>query len=199
MIKAWREVGFWRLVRFLWVSILLSLFRRTWVPPIRAAFLRLCGARIGRDTIVHRISFINVDRGGFRNLRVGDRCFIGDEAFFDLAAPIVIEDEVAIAQRAMLMTHMNVGYRDHPLQARFPPIAKGIIVRRGTFVGAGTTILAGCELGPEAFISAGCVITRNVGPGETVKAAASRPAPREPREAASKDRLDGHADVGGPP
>lgn len=174
MIKVWREVGLWRLVRFLWVSILLSIFRRTWVPPIRVAFLRLCGARIGRDTIVHRVSFINVDRGGFRNLQIGDNCFIADEAFFDLAAPIVIEDEVGIGQRAMLMTHMNVGYRDHPLQARFPPVAKGITVRRATFVGAGTMILAGCELGPEAFISAGCVIAKNVGAGEIVRASRSR-------------------------
>jgi acetyltransferase-like isoleucine patch superfamily enzyme len=180
MIKAWREVGLRRLVRFLWVSILLSIFRRTWVPPIRAAFLRLCGARIGRDTIVHRISFINVDRGGFRNLQIGDSCFIGDEAFFDLAAPIVLEDQVGIGQRVMLMTHMNVGYRVHPLQARFPPLAKGITVRRATFVGAGAMILAGCEVGPEAFISARAVVTRNVGAGEIVRAPSSRPAGPEP-------------------
>jgi hypothetical protein len=46
-----REVGPARMLRFLWVSLLLSVLRRTWISPVRVAFLRLCGTRIGAGTI----------------------------------------------------------------------------------------------------------------------------------------------------
>ena len=170
-MKAVRQVGLARIVRFLWVSFLLTLLRRTWLPPVRAFFLRRCGARIGRDTIIHAVTPINVDRGGFRALSIGDGCFIGDEVLFDLAAPVVIEDHVTLATRAMVLTHLNVGYADHPLQARFPSKTAGVTLRRGSFIGAGATILAGCSVGPEAFVAAAALVNRDVGQGETVRTA----------------------------
>lgn len=168
-MKAVREVGVARILRFVWVSFLLVLLRLTWLPPIRAFFLRLCGARVGRDTVIHSVTLINVDRGGFRALSIGDQCFVGDEVLFDLAAPIVIEDQVTLATRAMVLTHLNVGYADHPLQARFPSKTAGVTLRRGSFVGAGATILAGCTVGPEGFVAARAVVSRGVGAGEIVR------------------------------
>jgi acetyltransferase-like isoleucine patch superfamily enzyme len=167
-MKALQEVGLGRLARFAWTSILLTVFRRTWVPPVRAAFLRLCGARIGQDVVIHRCDFINVDRGGFSALRVGDRCFVGDEVLFDLAAPVVLEPDVTLAARVTVLTHLNVGYREHPLQARFPSQAAGVTIRRGSFVGANATLLAGTSVGPEAFVAAASLVNRDVAEGEVV-------------------------------
>lgn len=167
-MKAFQEVGVRRIVRFLWVSFLLSILRRTWVPPLRAAFLRLCGARIGAHTIIHRVSLMNVDRGGFRALSIGDNCFVGDEVMIDLAAPVVLEDHVTLAARAVVLTHLNVGYRDHPLQQRFPSQTAAVTVHRGSFIGACATILAGNTIGPEAFVAAGSLVNRPVAGGEIV-------------------------------
>jgi acetyltransferase-like isoleucine patch superfamily enzyme len=158
-------------VKFVWVSFLLTLLKLTWLPPIRAFFLRLCGARIGRDTVIHPITLINVDRGGFGALSIGADCFIGDEVLFDLAAPVVIEDQVTLATRAMVLTHLNVGYADHPLQQRFPSKTAGVTIRRGSFVGAGATILAGCTVGPEAFVGATAFVDRDLGAGEIARRA----------------------------
>ncbi len=174
-MKAVREVGLGRVVRFLWVSLLLSVLRRAWLPPIRCALLRLYGARVGRDTVIHRLTLINVDRGGFGALRVGDHCFIGDEVLLDLAAPIVLEEHVTLAARALVLTHLNVGYRDHPLQARFPSQTAGVTIRRGSFVGAGAAVLAGITVGPEAFVAAVSLVTRNVEEGEVVGGVPARP------------------------
>jgi acetyltransferase-like isoleucine patch superfamily enzyme len=168
-MKAVRQVGFGRVVRFVWVSLLLTLLRCAWLPPIRALFLRICGARIGRDSVIHRFTLINVDRGGFGALTVGDQCFIGDEVLIDLAAPVAIENQVTLAARAMILTHLNVGYADHPLQARFPSKTAGVTIRRGSFIGAGATVLAGCTVGPEAFVAAAALVHRDVGAGEVVK------------------------------
>ena len=41
----------------------------------------------------------------------------------------------------MILTHLNVGFRDHPLQTRYPPLTAGVTIGRGAFVGAGATIL----------------------------------------------------------
>jgi acetyltransferase-like isoleucine patch superfamily enzyme len=167
-MKAVRQVGAGRVMRFLWTSLLLSVVQRTWIPPLRAFVLRRFGARIGRNVVIHRVSFMNVDRGGFRALCVGDNCFLGPEVLLDLAAPIVLENDVTLAARAMVLTHLNVGYEDHPLQGRFPSRLAGVTVSRGSFVGAGATILAGTTIGAEGFIAAGSLVNRDVAAGEVV-------------------------------
>ena len=174
-MKAIGEVGAGRVLRFVWASLLVTVFRRLWLPPLRAAFLRACGAAVGRGTVLHRVSLINVDRGGFRALRVGGHCFIGDEVLIDLAAPVVLEDHVTVAARAMILTHLNVGFRDHPLQARHPSETAGVTIGRGSFIGAGATILAGVTVGPEAFVGAAALVNRDVAPGTIVVGVPARP------------------------
>ncbi len=176
-MKAVREVGTARVLRFAWTSALLVLLRLTWISPVRVAFLRICGARIGRGSIVHRLSLVNVDRGGFRALTIGQNCFVGEEVMIDLAAPVTLEDDVTIAARAVVLTHLNVGYGDHPLQARFPARTAGVTLKRGTFVGAMATILAGVSAGPEAFIAAGSLVNHDVGAGAVVAGVPARPLP----------------------
>jgi acetyltransferase-like isoleucine patch superfamily enzyme len=162
------EIGLRRAGRYVWTAILLAIFRVTPFPPLRSIFLRLCGATIGADTILHRFTLINVDRGGFGSLRIGANCFVGHEVLVDLAAPVVIEDHVTLATRAILLTHLNVGYKDHPLTARFPAETAGITIHRGSFVGAAAVVLAGCTIGPEAFIAAAALVNRDVAPQEVV-------------------------------
>jgi len=173
-MKAIREVGVGRVIRFLWVSVLLAVLRCAWLPPIRAAWLRLCGARVGSGTVVQRLSLINVDRGGFRALSIGRDCFIGDEVLIDLAAPVTLEDQVTLAARVVVVTHLNVGYHDHPLKTRFPASTGGVTIRRGSFLGAATTVLAGVTVGPEAFVGAASLVNRDVGAAETVAGVPAR-------------------------
>jgi acetyltransferase-like isoleucine patch superfamily enzyme len=167
-VKALHQVGLARAFRFVWSRLLLAIFRLAPLPPLRSAFLRLCGASVGADTILHRFTLINVDRGGFAALRIGRNCFVGDEVLMDLAAPIVLEDHVTLAARAIILTHLNVGYEDHPLMARFPSETAGVSINRGSFVGAAATVLPGCTIGPEAFIGAAALVNRDVAYREVV-------------------------------
>jgi hypothetical protein len=134
-MRAVGEIGLRRTAWFVWTSILLAIFRAIPFPPLRSTFLRLCGATVGAGTIVHRFTLINVDCGGFRSLRIGANCFIGHEVLIDLVASVVLEDHVTLAARAVLLTHLNVGYKDHPLMARFPSETAGVTILRGSFVG----------------------------------------------------------------
>jgi hypothetical protein len=85
-------------------------------------FFVLAGRAWAPMQILHRFTFINVDRGGFRSLRIGANCFVGHDVLVDLPAPVVLEGHVALAARSVLLTHLTVRYKDHPLMARFPSI-----------------------------------------------------------------------------
>lgn len=161
-MKALREIGVRKAIRFGAGTVLLVLFRLMIFPPLRAAFLRFVGVKIGRNVTIHAVRFFNLYRRGFAGLRIGDNCFIGDDALLDLADEITLEDDVTLAERVTVLTHLNVGLKDHPLQRYFPSYAKEVVLKRGSFVGTNATILPGVTVGECAFVAAGAVVTKDV-------------------------------------
>ena len=89
-MKALGEIG-WQAARFGFFTIALVPYRVALFPQLRAAWLRLLGARIGRRTILHDVRFFNLYRRGLSGLEIGDECFIGDECLFDLAEIVARE------------------------------------------------------------------------------------------------------------
>ena len=73
-----------------------------------------------------------------------------------------LEAQVTLAERVLVLTHTNVGYADHPLQARFPASAAPVVIERGSFVGANATLLPGVRIGAGSFVAAGSVVTEDV-------------------------------------
>ena len=173
-MKALHEIGLGRALRFGLFTLAMVPYRVALFPPLRALWLRLLGAKVGRRTILHDVRFFNLYRRGLGGLRIGEDCFVGDECLLDLAEEIRLEDHVTLAERVLILTHTNVGYRDHPLQARFPPVAAPVTIRRGSFVGAAVTILPGLTIGPEAFVAAGSVVTADVPPRTVVAGVPAR-------------------------
>lgn len=161
-MKALQEIGIKRAIRFAIGTILLVLFRLMIFPPLRVVFLRLVGAKIGRNVTIHSVRFFNHYRGGFKGLRIGNNCFIGDDALIDLADEIILYDDVTLAERVTILTHVNVGFKDHPLQRYFPSYSQKVILQRGSFVGANVTILPGVTIGECAFVAAGAVVREDV-------------------------------------
>jgi maltose O-acetyltransferase len=168
-MKAADEVGWGRLLKFGLTTLAMVPYRLALFPPLRAALLRLYGARIGRRVVLHDVRFFNLYRKGLAGLRIGNECFLGDECLLDLAEAIELHDQVTLAERVLILTHTNVGYRDHPLQAHFPASVGPVTLERGAFVGAGALILPGVRVGEAAFVAAGAVVTRDV-PARTVVA-----------------------------
>lgn len=163
-MKALRQVG-WRAVwRYVLYSSLMVLYRLAWVSPLRVQFLKILGARIGKNVVIHDLHFFNYYRKGFGAIQIGDNSFIGDETLFDLADDIILENDVTLAERVTVLTHTNVGYQDHPLQKYFPPFTRPVHLQHGSFVGVNATIMPGVVVGSEAFIAAGAVATQNVEP-----------------------------------
>src|SRR4029079_9351790 len=140
-VKALEEMGWRKAARFGWTTLAMLPYRAALFPQLRAPWLRLLGARIGRRPVVHGVRFFNLYRRGLPGLEIGDECFLGDECLFDLAEGIRLESQVTLAERVLILTHMNVCYQDHPLQAHFPAMAAPVVVERGCFLGASVTVL----------------------------------------------------------
>jgi maltose O-acetyltransferase len=174
-VKALGEIGWGRAARFGFFTLAMVPYRLALFPQLRAPWLRLLGARIGRRTVLHDVRFFNLYRRGLAGLEIGEECFVGDECLLDLAEGVRLERQVTLAERVLILTHTNVGYRDHPLQARFPAMAAPVLVEAGSFLGANVTVLPGVRVGAESFVAAGSVVTADVPPRTLVAGVPARP------------------------
>lgn len=161
-MKATSEIGIGKTLRFLVFSVLEVVYKFCFLPPLRKIVLQIFGAKIGSDTNILSVKFFNWHHAGPRGLSIGRECFIGDETLIDLYDRVVLEDEVTIAQRVTILTHLNVGYADHPLQKYFPKEAKAVVIKRGSVISAASTILPGVTIGEASFVAAGSVVTKDV-------------------------------------
>ncbi|MFS8086607.1 MAG: acyltransferase [Acidobacteriota bacterium] len=143
-----------------------------------APTLRKYGARIGVDVrfrsplVIHNS---RVERGRYyENLQVGDHCYLGRELFLDLQDKVVIEDQVTISHRVMILTHTDAGnspLKDRAINTEQAPV----IIRRGAYIGANVTILQGVEIGESSVVGAGAVVTRSVPANSVVAGVPARP------------------------
>lgn len=161
------EIGFRKALRYVFFSLWQYLFSMMFVSPLRVMILRLFGANIGNDIVIERIRLINLYRTGIGGLKIADRCFLGDGVVLDLAERIILEDDVTLSFDVMVLTHTNVGYKDHPMQRFIPSVAKPVTLKKGCFVGARSVILPGITIGSRAAVAAGAVVTKNV-PAKTL-------------------------------
>jgi acetyltransferase-like isoleucine patch superfamily enzyme len=113
----------------------------------------LPGAVIGADCNICDHVFIEND------VVVGDRVTI--KCGVQLWDGLRIEDDVFIGPNATFTND------DYP-RSRKPFELKHTIIRNGASIGANATILPGLEIGSNAMVGAGAVVTRSVPPGKLV-------------------------------
>lgn len=138
------------------------------IPALTPSVLRQHGATIGRRTTFKRSLFLDNTiesqdcAGDFRNLRLGDNCYIGDLVYFDLAGEIEVGDNAIISGAVSIVTHRDC-HRSPDLARLFPRIAAKVTLGAGCWIGYGVTILAGVTIGPRAVVGAGALVTTSLG------------------------------------
>jgi len=128
--------------------------------------LRVLGAQVGKGVFIDAgLRIQNAQDGCCANLSIGSGAYIGPDCLFDLASPIVIENQVAVSARVCIVTHADVGKR--MLHQRFPRQEGPVTLRAGCWIGVGATILHGVTVGRCAVIGA-CSLVRSDVPDNTV-------------------------------
>jgi acetyltransferase-like isoleucine patch superfamily enzyme len=127
---------------------------------------------IGADTVIGRGSAIDND------VELGARVRVQTGVY--LTAFSVVEDDVFIGP--------GVTTTNDDTMARHPPEAgiRGVTLRRASRIGGGVVLTPGVEVGEEAFIAAGAVVTGDVPP----RAVAMGVPARVVREVADEDLLE---------
>ncbi|MGI6436485.1 MAG: acyltransferase [Sphaerochaeta sp.] len=108
----------------------------------------LSGARIGKNCNINSHCFIEND------VTVGDNVTV--KCGVQLWDGVHIEDNVFIGPN---VTFTNDKY---PRSKQYSEEFQKTIIRKGASIGANSTILSGIEIGENAMIGAGSVVTKNV-------------------------------------
>lgn len=169
-MKALETIGFKKALAFVFWEIYRRLLH-CWVilPPIRVGLLRLFGAKIGKDSVIMDINLLNLHHWGLGRLSVGRKCFIGDLTTLDVRGKLDLGDFVTLSSGVKIITHITVGYPDHPLIKLYPTREAGVKIENGVYIGTGAIILPGVIIGRESVVAAGAVVTRSV-PAQTLVA-----------------------------
>jgi acetyltransferase-like isoleucine patch superfamily enzyme len=168
-MKALKAIGIKKALAFIWFVCVTTVLHLLFIPQIRALLVRCLGGRVGSDSTFGNVTFANLYHYGFSRLKVGNRVFVGDEVMLDTRGGITLEDDVTISNRSIIITHINVGYADHPLQKYYPAREARVTIRTGAYIATGAMILPGVTIGKMAVVGAGAVVTRDV-PDRTVVA-----------------------------
>ena len=130
--------------------------------------VNLYGCHIGDHVMIG--PFVEIQQGA----RIGANCKIQSHAF--ICTGIEIEDEVFVSHGVIFINDkFPRATVEGSLQAESDWELLPTTVGRGAALGSGAVISGGLRIGQGAMIGAGAVVTRDVGPGETVVGNPARP------------------------
>ena len=140
------------------------------------SFTNLYGCRIGDNSRVG--TFVEIQQGA----SIGSNCKIQSHAF--ICTGVEIRDGVFVGHGVMFINdrHPRAARPDGTLQTPDDWVLEETVVEEGASLGSGAVILGGVRIGAAALVGAGAVVTRDVGPGETVVGNPARTLAREPSD-----------------
>jgi acetyltransferase-like isoleucine patch superfamily enzyme len=124
---------------------------------------------VGDDVVLGRGSLIENDT------TVGARTKIQAEAY--VTAYSILEEDVFIAPCVVTTNDNFMGRTEKRLELMMGPM-----IRRGARIGGGAILLPGVEIGEEAFVGAGAVVTKDVPPRMLVVGSPARVLREVPEE-----------------
>jgi len=140
-------------------------------------FVNLYGCEIGDETRIG--AFVEIQRGA----KVGRRVKVSSHTF--ICEGVELEDHVFVGHGVIFTNDLypRAVTPDGRLQTDRDWKVVPTIVRRGASIGSGSTILCGIEIGEDAIVGAGSVVTRDVPAGTIVAGNPARVLRKIQREA----------------
>jgi len=120
---------------------------------IRKNIYRLFGVKIGRGSTIHMWTNFFMPK----NIKIGNDSIIGNNAFLDGRAPLVIGNHTDIASEVMIYnSEHNINSID------FSAREEKVEIGDYCFIGPRVIILPGVKIGKGCVIGAGAVVTKDV-------------------------------------
>ena len=125
-------------------------------------FINLYGCEIGDETKIG--AFVEIQK----NASVGKCCKISSHTF--VCEGVVIEDNVFIGHGVMFIndSYPRATTGDGNLQTEADWKVERTVIKKGASIGSGATILSKTNVGENAIVGAGSVVTKDVPPNAIV-------------------------------
>jgi acetyltransferase-like isoleucine patch superfamily enzyme len=92
----------------------------------------------------------------FHKMKLGNNVFINSNCLAMSRGGITIEDDVMLAGNVQLLSNNHDEYQRQIITC------EEILIKKGAWIGAGATILAGVTIGKYAIVGAGAIVTKDV-------------------------------------
>ncbi|SCB26868.1 putative colanic acid biosynthesis acetyltransferase WcaF [Bradyrhizobium shewense] len=139
----------------LWQTVQQTLF--AWSPQPaygwRRWLLRLFGAEVGKGVLVRPTARVTYPW----KVKLGNYCWIGDNAELYSLGPITIGDNAVVSQRSYICAATH-DYKD----IKFPLVAVPVVVEREAWIAADCFIAPGVTIGIGAIVGARTTVLRDV-------------------------------------
>jgi len=121
-------------------------------------FINLYGCEVGDETKIG--AFVEIQK----NASVGNRCKISSHTF--ICEGVVIEDNVFIGHGVMFIndSYPRATTPHGDLQCEADWQVERTVIKKGASIGSGATILGNTNIGENAIVGAGSVVTKDVPP-----------------------------------
>jgi putative colanic acid biosynthesis acetyltransferase WcaF len=154
--------GAGRLKESLWVlcKCLFFLNPFPWPSSLRVFWLRLFGARVGRNVVIR--SGVNISFPW--RFTTGDYVWLGEDVFILSLAPVALGSHVCISQRAFLCTGSHAWKTEtFDLQTLPITVEDQVWIAAQAFIGPGTRI------GQGSIVGAGTILMKAIPPNSVAK------------------------------
>ncbi len=146
-----------RTMKFFWFVFAHIIYRVTSNLLIsnrsRVSLFKLLGAKVGRNVRIR--SRVRVHN--FKNLEIGDDCWIGEEVWFINHEKISIGSNVCISQRSIICSGGH-DYRSASLEYAHKPV----MIKDGAWVCLDAKVLPGVTIGECSVVSAGEIARKSL-------------------------------------
>jgi len=159
--KEFLEKVFSRFVNY-FIDLELFLLRIVGSIPfhsVRIFLYRLFGVKIGKGSTIHMFANFFYPK----NVIIGQDSIIGDKAFLDGRAKLVIGNHVDIASSVMIYNSEH-NINDNNFSVVENIINEPVSIGDYVFIGPRVIILPGVEIGKGAVVAAGAVVTKSIEP-----------------------------------
>ncbi|MBQ6099604.1 MAG: hypothetical protein IJL02_07055 [Methanobrevibacter sp.] len=112
----------------------------------------LFGDNLGENSMV----VAPIAGAAFEHMKIGNNVFINSNSLLMARGGITVEDDVLMAANVQLLSNNHDEYDRQVLTC------KPIHIKKGAWIGAGASILAGVTVGENAIVGAGAIVTKDV-------------------------------------